>query len=220
MRRRAGTFLTIQIKYIARRRSMQGAMMTQQHNPRHGASLGNAGGTSTNSPPIRRFSARPTALTVNADGIPAELQRKKRWVVWRFKPRVGADGAVRWVKVPANALTGRAADVTDPRDWFRLDEALATYQRGGWDGIGIVMSGDDHLVGLDLDHCRDPLTGELTAEARAIVAAMASLTMLSPSGTGLRIFVRAAMDRGGCKRGDVELYGEARYLTVSGVLLA
>src|SRR5690349_14298167 len=78
--------------------------------------------------------ARPAALPVNPDGIPAELTVADRWVGWRFR----WDGR-KWRKLPVNVRTGRSARSNDPMTWAAFDEAWAAYQRGGLDGIGFVL---------------------------------------------------------------------------------
>ena len=43
-----------------------------------------------------------------------------------------------------------------------------------------------------------------------------SYTEVSPSGTGLRIFAQGGLSGKGRKRGDIELYSQGRFLTVTG----
>ena len=52
--------------------------------------------------------------------------------------------------------------------------------------------------------------------ARAIVVAMNSYTERSPSGHGLRIFLRGTLPPGRRKAGDIEMYDGGRYLTLTG----
>lgn len=86
-----------------------------------------------------------------------------------------------------------------------------------YSGAGIVLTKDMGLVGVDLDHVRDPETGQLEEWAAAIVAELRTYTEVSPSGTGLRLFVRGTLDHlKGRRRGPVELYSDGRYLTVTG----
>jgi putative DNA primase/helicase len=58
------------------------------------------------------------------------------------------------------------------------------------DGIGLVLTEDDPYAAGDLDHCRDPQSGEIQPWAQAIVNRLQSYTEISPSGTGLRILLR------------------------------
>jgi len=56
-------------------------------------------------------------------------------------------------------------------------------------------------VGIDLDKCRNPETGELEPEAQEIVRRMDSYTEVSPSGTGVHIYVIGTKPEGRCRRG-------------------
>jgi primase-polymerase (primpol)-like protein len=48
----------------------------------------------------------------------------------------------------------------------------------------------NNLTGIDLDKCRDAVTGVIAEWALAIVRRLDSYTEVSPSGTGLRIYAR------------------------------
>ena len=86
--------------------------------------------------------------------------------------------------------------------------------RGG--GVGFVLTATDPFTGTDLDHCRNPETDEIAPWARQIVRVINSYTEVSPSGTGLRIFAQGGLSGKGRKRGDIELYSQGRFLTVTG----
>src|SRR5439155_14732757 len=101
-----------------------------------------------------------------------------------------------------------------PATWGSFDAALAAVVAGKADGAGIVLG--DGVVGVDVDDCRDPETGALTAEALAIVQALDSYTEVSPSRTGLHVLVRGSLPAGRRRKGDVEMYAEARYFTITG----
>lgn len=135
--------------------------------------------------------------------IPAELRRRDRWV--------RHDAA----KVPLTA-DGRPASSTDPSTWTSHDRACRSAAGAG---LGWVLSRDDDVVCIDLDHC-------LTADGRPVEWAAALLEgapptyiEVSPSGDGLHIWGRAdfaggrRLRRGG---GGVEIYGSGRYITVTG----
>ena len=156
-------------------------------------------------------------LAPDASRIPAELIQLDQWVVWRLESRGG-----KATKVPYGPRTGQRASVADSGTWASFDEALGAYQEsnGQLSGIGFVLSGCDGLGGVDLDHVRDPETGELHPEAAALIERFGSYTEVSPSGTGIRIFGRAPRlpkGRSGLYHGiKVECYSSGRYLTVTG----
>jgi putative DNA primase/helicase len=79
-----------------------------------------------------------------------------------------------------------------------------------------MLTKHNKLVGIDLDHARDPDTGVITPEAQAILDRMQTYTEVSPSGTGLHLFCRGQLPPGGRKRGPIEMYETTRYLTVTG----
>jgi primase-polymerase (primpol)-like protein len=88
-------------------------------------------------------------------------------------------------------------------------------------GIGFVVTRHDPFVGIDLDDCRDPQTGAIEAWARQIVDHFDSLTEITPSETGLRIWITThdgLLPGGeqGRRKGRIEIYGAGRFFTVTG----
>lgn len=142
--------------------------------------------------------------------IPPGLRELPQWVPWNLVER---DGAEKPTKLPVNPHTGGAASSTNPATWGTFQTAME-YQQA--DGVGFVFTPDDPYVGIDLDGCRDPETGQLTAEASAIVERLNSYTEVSPSGTGLHIIVRGELPPGGRRKGGVEMYQTGRYFTMTG----
>ena len=94
-------------------------------------------------------------------------------------------------------------------------------QLGGWyAGPGFVFSADDPFCGIDLDDCLDA-EGTLKPWARGIVERFSDTYMeISPSGSGLKIWVRGAVpaNLAGVSVGDgqIETYDHARYFAVTG----
>jgi putative DNA primase/helicase len=84
------------------------------------------------------------------------------------------------------------------------------------DGVGFVLTADDPYVAIDLDHCRDPDSGAIGSWAQAVVDHFSTYTEVSPSGTGLRIFLKGQLPAKGCKRGNIEVYDQKRYVTLTG----
>lgn len=154
------------------------------------------------------------------DGIPEELRHLTQWLVWKLELRQDKQGRDRWTKVPYNAGTGTQASTTDPSTWSTFADAVDAYKAsaGHYGGIGFVLTLP--LVGVDLDDCRDPLSGTLTPEAEAIVREFDSYTEVSPSGTGVKIFARGVLPGSGRKCGPIEMYTTARYFTCTGQRVA
>lgn len=155
----------------------------------------------------------PDVLPVNIHDLPNALTARRQWVAWRFEQR-----ADKWTKVPLNPLTGRRASATDPQSWLRFVEVLERGRVTDVAGIGFVFAGDDPFVGIDLDGCRDPLTGILEPWAAEIVADLDSYTECSPSGTGVHVIVKGTLPENvqGRRSGRIEVYASARFFTMTG----
>ena len=81
-----------------------------------------------------------------------------------------------------------------------------------------MFSEDDPYCGIDLDACRNPETGEITKLARQIIDRMDSYSEISPSGTGVKIFIRGVVP--GLRRKNpkkkIEVYDRRRFFVVTG----
>jgi hypothetical protein len=154
-----------------------------------------------------------TLLDAMRANIPAELQQLAQCVTWKFEQR---SDEKKPTKVLYNPATGARADSTEPRTWGTFVEAGATYERGGFDGLGFVVTDDDPYVGVDLDGCI--VNGELTDDANRWVLLLNSYTELTPSGVGVRVWIRGKKPGARCKNAKlgVEIYETNRFFTVTG----
>jgi putative DNA primase/helicase len=150
--------------------------------------------------------------------IPEQLAERPQWVCWRLEKRED-----RLTKVPYTPGTERRASSTDLMTWATFKEALAAYEAGKppCDGIGFVFCSADPFVGIDLDNCRNPKTGDVSPWAQKIIDTFASegYVEASPTGEGVHIIVEG-VQKEGAKRGTVEIYGQDRFFTVTGDELA
>src|SRR6266446_5842473 len=80
----------------------------------------------------------PLVLAVEPDGIPAEMQFERRWIVWRLDWRADRRGGGKWTKTPYQP-SGRNASSTDPSTWSNFADALTAYATGEFSGIGFVL---------------------------------------------------------------------------------
>jgi hypothetical protein len=154
------------------------------------------------------------------DQIPAELRELPNWVVWREEKRRTKKGEVKKTKVPYNARTDRRAMSNNPATWSTFNAAVDALKRG-YNGIGFCLSGN--LIAADLDGCRADGVNEPWADE--IVHELKSYTEITPSGIGLRVFVRGELPEGrreydfpDRQHHGMALYeaGGARYVTVTG----
>jgi len=150
-------------------------------------------------------------LTPQKENIPEELKAIPHWVNWKLKTLNG-----RPTKPPYDPKTGKYAQSDNPETWADFDTAWQAYQGNGHSGVGFVLTGDDPFVGFDLDHSIDPETGQIKKWAQSIVESLDTYTEFSPSGTGLRGFLKGKLPPEGRKKGNFEVYETGRYLTITG----
>jgi len=141
---------------------------------------------------------------------PETLREREQWVCWREETRDGKP-----TKVPVTPGTGGFASSTDPRRGMPSRQLEYTETEHA-DGVGFVFTDDDPIVGVDLDDCRDPETGDVDDAAQDIIKRLDSYTEVSPSGTGYHVLIRGELPEGRNRRGSVELYDTARFFTVTG----
>jgi len=146
------------------------------------------------------------------DNIPKELRAKRQWMAWR-KGDAKADG--RFDKLPVSLRHGRGGSTNKPDDWGTFEEALDFARRHGLPGVEFVFTEHDPYCGVDLDHCRNPGDGAIQGWAREIIRELNSYTEVSPSGTGLKIFVRGSVPRS-LNTERVEIYDRKQPFTVTG----
>lgn len=147
------------------------------------------------------------------ENIPEELKTLPQWVGWRKQAK--PDGG--FTKIPLDAKTGKNASVSDTATWAAYHVALNSYEHGAGDGIGFVLTDEDSFCGIDLDHCRDPDTGHLAPWAAEVVKRCNSYTEVTPSGAGVRIWLKATLPGTGGNNGKgFEIYDRRRFFTLTG----
>lgn len=165
---------------------------------------------------------RPKALALKADGIPAELRRRRQSVCWKYSGRIDKKtGTTKYTKIPIRP-DGRPADSTDRHTWSTFAECLKAYEQGRADGVGFATSPTDPYTLIDLDHVIDRETGSIAPWANHIIEAAkkeGAYIELSPSGTGVHIFGKGPQKFDGRKANDAEMYCRGRFFTQSGWIL-
>jgi putative DNA primase/helicase len=141
---------------------------------------------------------------------PGELRTADQFVCWLEEDRGGDI-----TKVPYSVHGGRASS-TNPKTWAPFEAAIAYAEEHSMSGVGFVFTEDDPFAGIDIDKCRNAESGEIEPWARKIVDALDSYTEISPSGTGLHIFVKATLPGRNNRKGPLEMYESGRYFTLTG----
>lgn len=157
----------------------------------------------------------PQWIKPTLEAIPEELKQQP-WAVWKAEPRQGQPG--KYNKAPRRPIDGQMVGTNKPELFGTFDEARAAYERGGYTGVGVLLTGSG-IIGVDIDNYKDTF-GEFPAvEAWAKGAVIAgAYCERSPSRTGLRLFMRGKLPGTGRKSGKLEIYDNTRFLTVTGAV--
>lgn len=115
--------------------------------------------------------------------VPQELKELSCWVTWKGD----SDGD----KQPFISGTTDAASTNNFNHLVRFEQAISNVQAGkGYPALGFVPK--PPFVGMDLDSCRNPLTGEVQAWATEFLKKLGpTYTEVTPSQTGIRAWVKA-----------------------------
>jgi len=146
------------------------------------------------------------------DNIPQLLKSHPNWVAWGIR-----SAPPKSPYNPASLLSGRLspAKAGIRETWSSYHLAAECVKRRLARGIGYEFDGS--VYGIDLDHVI--YDGEITPEAQEIVGKLDSYTEISPSGSGLHIYVFAPganITRHRKKDCFLEIYNTGRYFTVTG----
>lgn len=149
---------------------------------------------------------------------PDELRGLPNWVTWKYE-RPDANGKLS--KMPYTPGTQCWAKTNTPSTWRTYAEAVWDYRQHRRAGLGFVFEKKIGYVFVDVDGCRDPVTGEIATWAEKIIRSLKSYTEISPSGTGVHIFIKAKKPQENCRflmpdGGAVEVYDGSRYSTITG----
>ncbi|GGY81990.1 AAA family ATPase [Marinobacter zhanjiangensis] len=168
----------------------------------------NTAGQKTNS---RTFNPDSTFM------IPEDLKSRPQWILWQYKQRPGES---KPDKVPATQDGRNLTEYTEGNGHMAFQDAVKAYQSSRTaSGIGFVVMPSDGVIGIDMDNCLNPETGEVADWASQHVEALNTYTEISPSGTGLRSFVSGEIKPGHMsKEGNREIYTQGRFLTITGMV--
>jgi putative DNA primase/helicase len=154
---------------------------------------------------------KPKGIGIKFENIPDELKALKKWMLWDWRWNEKKN---KWDKIP-RSVNGRVSS-TDPKTWCSYKAARAVYDLGSCDGIGFTISADDPYCGIDLDDCRDPVSGKVTPEAEAIIRGTDSYTEISPSETGFKVTANATLPKGGHHNANLGIFDQGRFWYMTG----
>lgn len=150
---------------------------------------------------------KPTALKVIPENIPEELKKIPHWTLWNY--RLLNNGT--YDKPPLQP-SGKYADVSKPETWSTFEEV--TEALPNFDGIGFVLTEDLNIVGIDIDKLNE--YPDIAPEILDDVETLETYYEKSPSGNGIRAFVKACMDLPEHNEKPFEIFNTSKVLSVTG----
>jgi putative DNA primase/helicase len=161
----------------------------------------------------------PNFPKVRSNNIPDVLKTLDRWVIWRAGPFKHTG---KFDKVPCDPRTGRNISAQDPGNWLSFADALAAYDRGAGDGLGIALSSNHPIVVDGINYFLTALdfdgVGTSLNEVKELWLRLGKpYAEVSPSQNGLRMFALSTIAfKGGNAGNGHEFYTGGRFMTVTG----
>lgn len=146
-------------------------------------------------------------------GAIRELVQRPQWVCWKAVV-TASTGKVK--KIPIDPNLGKEAKVTNPNTWAMFDQAAQVALSTDANGVGFVLTGLEGYTAIDLDKVVDPDTLEIKDWAKEVVKTFDTYTEISPSLTGLHLWIRGRPPGPRCRNKSIEIYTQKRYLVVTG----
>ncbi|WP_277587341.1 phage/plasmid primase, P4 family [Psychrobacillus antarcticus] len=144
------------------------------------------------------------------ENVPEELQQIPNWVLWRAEWN---EKRKQFDKVPYQANGKDKADSTNIHTWGPFKNIKEAYLNGSGEGIGFVLSDNDPYCVIDIDGLDS--VEVLPALAQEITDL--SYAELSPSGTGIHIWIKYKHDNDKFKNKNTklgyEIYSSKRFIT-------
>lgn len=156
-------------------------------------------------------------LLERLDLIPDDLIALDQWVTWR---------AENETKIPYRPDGKGRAKVNDPATWGTFIEAVESFAHRldtdrQFTGIGFVFTADDPFIGVDLDDCVNG--DDIHPDARKIIDALGGYAEISPSLTGVKVWLRGTLNWNTTGKqtrtswgGAIETYHKGRWFAVTG----
>ncbi len=158
----------------------------------------------------------PNWLKPKFENIPNELKAQP-WAVWKAEPRDGQVG--KYNKAPRNPLTGIKIGASKPEEFGNFDQAKRAYETGKYTGVGVLLTGSG-ITGIDIDNAVELMTQKPEVKDwLKQVRDAGAYCEISPSQSGLRVFVLGNLEGHGRNGGGLEIYDNKRFLTITGEVI-
>jgi hypothetical protein len=159
------------------------------------------------------------------------LNQFNQWILWKWSSKKGQKATK--IPVDPNSKTLRFCNAQDPMFWMSFADMgaareRALIERGEKLHPGFVLTESDPFVCIDLDGCRKARHGLVWPWAQDIVNQLHSYTEVSPSRTGLKIFVRTSdpsnfrvskklpVERLCAKTPAIEVFSSRQFVAITG----
>jgi hypothetical protein len=154
----------------------------------------------------------PLVYPKTLESVPGELKEGTFHMCWSYEIPPGRKSETKVPKVALRAGSKQASS-TNPDTWRPLEDAIEAYGTGRYHGVARAVTAP--YIGVDVDDCINPASGEIDARGAEIVEALEGYTEVSPSGTGVKIWVKGEIPRN-YKKDGLEVYNGGRYFTLTG----
>lgn len=154
-------------------------------------------------------------MTKIYSNIPSELKELKQWCCYRIEQRNG-----KTTKLPINAYNGDYGKSNDETTWSDFKTAIDAVDLFNCNGIGFYFK--EPYFGIDIDNVKNEIDDYLNDSDNGnnivaeFVELMESYSEISPSGNGIHIIVKGELPEGGRRKGNVEMYSDGRFFTMTG----
>ncbi|MFC4409437.1 DUF927 domain-containing protein [Chungangia koreensis] len=146
------------------------------------------------------------------ENIPEDLQTYPQFTLWKSEAKYNKQkNRTEYSKRPCD-ISGNFINWKDSQNLLPFQVVQEAYEKGGFNGIGFVLTDNDPFVCIDLDA---ESIDEIPEDKMSLVNV--SYTEKSPSGNGLHIWLKGKKpDWIGTKQNGIEFFGSNRFVTVTG----
>lgn len=134
--------------------------------------------------------------------------------MWKSVKRNG-----KYTKLPINAETGELAKSNDPSTWVSYERANKELSTTDADGLGFFF--EPPYIGIDVDDIPSELERYKNGDIEKNIVfelyeLLKTYAEISPSGEGIHLILKGEIPGSHRRRGNVEMYSEGRFFTMSG----